>query len=79
MMQGMVELGEEIFHMPVRVGVPNYAGSLTEVVRNPRYSTVVGLLMSGLAEHQREQIVRMQSASFKHVLDRMRNWFQVNF
>ena len=48
-MQGMVELGEEIFHMPVRVGMPNYAGGLAEVVRNPRYSTAVGLLLAGLS------------------------------
>lgn len=78
-MQGMVELGEEIFHMPVRMGRPNYQGSLAEVVRNPRYSTVVGLLMSGLAQHQRQQLVRMQTASFRHVFDRMRTWFQGNF
>ncbi|MCY7388888.1 MAG: cell division protein FtsA, partial [Burkholderiales bacterium] len=47
-MQGMVELGEEVFHMPVRLGVPSYAGGLAEVVRNPRFSTGVGLLVSGL-------------------------------
>ncbi|MEY3638615.1 MAG: Cell division protein FtsA, partial [Pseudomonadota bacterium] len=35
-MPGMVELGEEVFHMPVRVGLPNYSGALAEVVRNPR-------------------------------------------
>src|SRR6476620_1653786 len=78
-MQGMVELGEEIFHMPVRVGTPNYVGGLAEVVRNPRYSTVVGLLMAGISEHEREQIVRMQSASFRHVFDRMKTWIQGNF
>jgi cell division protein FtsA len=79
LMQGMVELGEEIFHMPVRVGTPAYCGSLAEVVRNPRYSTAVGLLMSGVAHHQREQIVRLQSASFKQVFGRMKTWFQGNF
>ena len=79
LMQGMVELGEEIFHMPVRVGAPEYRGSLAEVVRNPRYSTAVGLLMSGLAQHQRQQIARLQSASFKQVFGRMRTWFQGNF
>jgi cell division protein FtsA len=79
LMQGMVELGEEIFHMPVRVGTPGYSGSLGEVVRNPRYSTVVGLLLSGVAHHERQQIVRLQGASFKHVLDRMKTWFQGNF
>jgi cell division ATPase FtsA len=40
-MQGMVELGEEIFHMPVRLGVPRYAGGLSDVIRSPRYSTAV--------------------------------------
>jgi len=37
-MQGMVELGEEIFHMPVRLGIPRYTGSLSDVVRSPRYA-----------------------------------------
>ena len=78
-MQGMVELGEEIFHMPVRVGAPNYAGILAEVVRNPRYSTAVGLLVAGLSAYQRQQIVRMHSASFRQVFERMRTWIQGNF
>jgi cell division protein FtsA len=47
MMQGMVELGEEIFHMPVRVGQPSYSGALAEVVRHPRYSTAVGGVVAG--------------------------------
>jgi cell division protein FtsA len=78
-MPGMVELGEEIFHMPVRVGTPNYTGTLAEVVRNPRYSTAVGLLVAGLSAHQRQQIVRMHSASFRQVFERMRTWIQGNF
>ncbi|HEX9610066.1 MAG TPA: cell division protein FtsA, partial [Candidatus Limnocylindria bacterium] len=47
-MQGMVELGEEIFHMPVRVGYPAYHGALAEAVRHPRHSTGVGLLLAGM-------------------------------
>jgi cell division ATPase FtsA len=39
----MVELGEDIFLKPVRIGVPEYAGGLADVVRNPRYSTAMGL------------------------------------
>jgi cell division protein FtsA len=77
-MQGMVELGEEIFHMPVRLGVPRYSGGLSEVVRNPRYATVVGLLLEGMAQTQRGLIAR-QGGSFKQVLERMREWFQRNF
>ena len=77
-MQGMVELGEEIFHMPVRIGMPKYGGGLAEVVRNPRYATAMGLLQEGATQLQHGQIMR-QTGSFKAVLARMREWFQRNF
>jgi cell division protein FtsA len=75
----MVELGEEVFHMPVRVGAPQYSGALAEVVRNPRYSTGMGLLLAGLDQMQRDQHAKLQGAGFKDVLDRMKNWFKGNF
>jgi cell division protein FtsA len=77
-MQGMVELGEEIFHMPVRLGVPRYAGGLSDVIRSPRYSTAVGLLLDGKTRTERGLLAR-QGGSFKQVLSRMREWFQRNF
>jgi cell division protein FtsA len=78
-MQGMVELGEEVFHMPVRLGLPNYTDGLSEVIRNPRYSTGVGLLLAGLSQHQQQQIEKMQSGSFKQMVVRMKRWFETNF
>lgn len=78
-MQGMVELGEEVFHMPVRLGLPAYSGGLSEVIRNPRFSTGVGLLMAGLQQRERQQIAKMQGGSVKHVIERMRKWFETNF
>jgi cell division protein FtsA len=78
-MQGMIELGEEVFHMPVRLGLPSYAGGLSEVIRNPRYSTGVGLLMAGLSQHQRQHLEKMQSGSFKQIVGRMKKWFETNF
>jgi cell division protein FtsA len=77
-MQGMVELGEEIFHMPVRIGVPRYAGGLADVVRAPRYATAVGLLLEGVAQVHHGKLSR-QSGSVSAVLGRMREWFQRNF
>ncbi|HSH07664.1 MAG TPA: cell division protein FtsA [Burkholderiales bacterium] len=77
-MQGMVELGEEIFHMPVRVGLPRYAGGLAEVVRSPRYATAVGLVLEGVTQMQQGHRAR-QGGSFRSVLARMREWFQRNF
>jgi cell division protein FtsA len=77
-MQGMVELGEEIFHMPVRVGVPRYAGGLADVVRNPRYATAVGLLLEGVQQVRQGHLAR-QDGSVRAVIGRMREWFQRNF
>jgi len=78
-MRGMVELGEEVFHMPVRLGMPHYVGGLAEVVRNPRFSTGVGLLLAGLEQYQRHQQARIQTSSFEQILERMKSWFKGNF
>jgi cell division protein FtsA len=64
--------------MPVRVGTPRYAGGLAEVVRGPRYATVVGLILEGVTQMQQGHRAR-QSGSFRSVLARMREWFQRNF
>lgn len=78
-MQGMVELGEEIFHMPVRMGAPRNIGGLSEVVKTPRYATGVGLLLYGLDQHKRDEVARVNSGSFSDVLENMKTWFQRNF
>ena len=78
-MAGMVELGEEVFHMPVRLGVPNYSGGLAEVVRNPRFSTGVGLLISALEQKKRDEHARLQTANIKGIFEKMASWFKGNF
>ena len=78
-MQGMVELGEEIFHMPVRLGLPRYIGGLSDVVKTPRFSTGVGLLLYGLEQYQHNQATRQSSNSFSEVLSSMKAWFKGNF
>jgi cell division protein FtsA len=77
-MRGMVELGEEIFHMPVRIGVPRYGGGLADVVRGPRYATAMGLLYEG-AEQLRLGRISRQNGSVRAVVGRMQDWFQRNF
>jgi cell division protein FtsA len=79
MMQGMVELGEEVFHMPVRVGQPSYHGGLAEVVRHPRYSTAMGLLLDGMQQYQQREFARTQTGALQHLIERMKAWFKVNF
>ncbi len=49
-MEGVVELAEEIFHMPVSIGKPKNVSGLSDIVRNPIYATAVGLLQYGASQ-----------------------------
>jgi len=77
--EGLVELAEEVFHMPVRLGVPQYVTGLVDVVRNPIFATGVGLLLFG--HHNRDQRVLEAGLGkgLRSVWDRMKGWFQGNF
>jgi cell division protein FtsA len=79
-MEGAIELAEEVFHMPVRLGVPQYVTGLSEVVSNPIHATGVGLLLYAKSnlEVQRTQ-VPLLAGGMKSVLERMKAWFQGNF
>lgn len=78
MMSGMVELAEQVFLKPARIGTPEYKGHLHEVLRSPRYSTGLGLLMEGQAQMMRGRR-SVQGGSFQGVLTRMKEWFTGNF
>jgi cell division protein FtsA len=80
-MEGVVELAEEIFHMPVRVGYPASVQGLTDIVRNPIYATGVGLLQYG-SDHQADGgSVGSGKAGISPVgiLDKFKSWLQNNF
>lgn len=78
--EGAVELAEELFHAPVRLGVPNRVTGLTDVVNNPIYATGVGLLQFGGRQQGQQEWQQMQKQSGGvGVLGRMRNWFKDSF
>ena len=74
-MEGVIELAEEIFHMPVRLGAPADVKGLADIVSNPVYSTGVGLLQYGAEKHQSGQSER-ESKSKKSWMKSMKRWFQ---
>jgi cell division protein FtsA len=78
-MEGVVELAEEIFHMPVRLGLPQYISGLVDVVRNPIYSTGVGLLLFGYQNRALREAEARMGSGFNSILKRMKSWFQGNF
>ncbi len=81
-MEGMIDLAEEVFHMPVRLGIPQGVGGLSGVVHNPIYATGVGLVLYG-AKSQGGSRYGLASPSapvgIKNVLGKMKSWFQGNF
>jgi len=74
--KGLTELAEEIFHMPVRIGFPQHMSGLTDVVKNPVFSTGVGLLLYGREHQGKAESLREEDSS---IWARMKNWFQGNF
>ena len=79
-MEGAVELAEEVFHMPVRVGSPQYVEGLMDVVRNPIHATGVGLLLYGF-ENLTRRTTRATAISGNagDVWKRMKAWFGGQF
>jgi cell division protein FtsA len=77
--EGLVELAEEVFHMPVRLGVPQYVTGLVDVVRNPIYATGVGLLLFGYNNREQRVLEAGLGKGLKSVWERMKGWFQGNF
>ncbi len=81
-MEGVIELAEEIFHMPVRLGTPQNVRGLGDIVNNPIYATGVGLL-----QYARQQImagnigtpVVAKTESNESFFRKMKTWFQGSF
>ena len=78
-MEGVVDLAEEIFHMPVRLGTAQNVTGLVDVVRNPIYATGVGLLLFGFQNQRLERGGTSGESVVAGVFNRVRDWFQGSF
>lgn len=75
MLEGSAELAEQIFNLPVRKGIPKRIGGLVDVVKNPMYSTGVGLVMAGAKSSVEKGFRRRERNVYDKVVDRMKGWF----
>ncbi|MEK9892365.1 MAG: cell division protein FtsA [Pseudomonadales bacterium] len=73
-MEGVVELAEEIFHMPVSIGKPKSVAGLSDIVRNPIYATAVGLLQYGLGNTAHRHGASRADAPSTSVWQSVKNW-----
>ena len=78
-MEGAVELAEEVFHMPVRLGMPQNVRGLGEIVRNPIHATGVGILLYARNKGEQQLAETTVQGNLREIWERMRAWFQGNF
>ncbi|WP_288074494.1 cell division protein FtsA [Marinobacter sp.] len=78
-MEGVVELAEEIFHMPVRLACPQAVSGMTEVVNNPIYATGVGLLIHGFRQMDLGRAPALKGEDAPTLFERLKAWFTGHF
>ena len=78
-MDGMLELAEQVFNLPVRRGLPTGIGGLVDVVKSPMYSTGVGLVLYGRKHSTMVLFERGDRQIFNKLFDRMRGWVKEFF
>jgi len=76
MLDGMAEVAESIFDLPVRLGKPKNIGGLVDVVNNPMYATGVGLVLFGAKNRGASKFRIRDSNIFNRVMQRMKKWFK---
>ena len=77
---GIIELAETLFEMPVHSGRPQHVENMPDLINDPSYATGVGLLLYGLQQqYDGSMYVNNAHTSFKGMLGKMRDWFHGNF
>ena len=75
-LEGMPELAEQVFNLPVRRGVPQRIGGLVDVVNSPVYATGVGLIIYGSKNIGiKDPTPIRQKTAFSGLFERIKMWF----
>jgi len=75
-LDGIADLAESVFNVPVRIGEPNKIGGLKDIVKNPAYATGVGLVIFGSTASSETEFKETQNQGFAAILNRMKQWFK---
>lgn len=76
MLDGITEIAESVFEVPVRLGMPHGISGLVDVVNNPMYSTGVGLVLYGKKDEGRKKFRIRDANIFNRIINRMKKWFK---
>jgi len=76
LLEGMPELAEMTFEMPVKRGYPQGIGGLRDVVNSPKFATGVGLVRYGARNMQRSKFPIREKHIYDKVRGSMRSWIK---
>ena len=75
LLPGIAEVAEDVLLKQARVAMPIYHGSLADMMRNPRFSTAMGLLCQARQEHGQGRRVAQKQGRFKDIVAKAKEWF----
>jgi len=79
-LEGIIEVAEKIFNVPVRIGYPKDIEGISEIVKEPMYATAVGLVLYGLKEREKRRKFRIRDSNiFIRIMNTMKKWFNEMF
>jgi cell division protein FtsA len=73
-LEGVPELAEQVFNLPVRRGAPTGIGGLIDLVNSPMYATGVGLVLYGSRNMAQSRFKVGENNIFSKVTHRMKEW-----
>jgi cell division protein FtsA len=79
MLEGMAEIAEQIFDLPIRRGAPSGLGGLADHVNSPAFATAVGLVMYAHRNHMNDSAPAVGTGAFGRVAGRLRTLFKEFF
>ncbi len=74
LLEGITELAEQIFNMPVRRGCPTGIGGLNDVVSSPMYATGVGLVLYGSGSQAKGAPILPGGGFFMNIIRKIKKW-----
>lgn len=74
-LDGITEIAESVFNVPVRIGEPNKIGGLKDIVKNPAYAAGVGLIIFGSKSKHATNFKDMDMQGFNGIVNKMKQWF----
>ncbi|MCF6766448.1 cell division protein FtsA [Thiotrichales bacterium 19S3-7] len=78
-MRGLIELAEEVFRVPVRLGVPQYVTGLSDIMHNPMHATGAGLLLYSQSQQTESIPFDSDETDRDGIWRKMTRWFSNHF